>query len=134
MPEILLLALPTVLTTVGAGRLAGYFSKVVALPADFFIGWGTGTGGAVVGNTVLGTPSAEARVASTLSQPGPAQTTRFVSTIVSASTQTISEIGVFDASTSGNMLIRGNFTGIGVELNDSIEFTVNAEFKDSSVI
>lgn len=84
--------------------------------------WGTGTGGAVKGDTALGTESAESRVVTTDTQPS-ADVNRFVFTITSASSQTISEAGVFDAATVGNLLLRSNFTGIPVVNTESIEFT-----------
>jgi len=48
-----------------------------------------------------------------------------VGTIVSTQTQTISEVGLFDASTAGVMLIRSVYTGIPLVSGDSIAYTLS---------
>ncbi len=40
---------------------------------------------------------------------------------------TIVEAGLFDASTSGNMYVRGTFGGIAVGSGDKIEFTIDTQ-------
>lgn len=92
------------------------------------IGWGTGGTTAAKGDTALGTAASEARVVCAVSQPA-ADTLRFVSTITADGTKTIIEAGLFDAITSGNMPVRGDFGGIGVELNDQVQFTIDLEFQ-----
>lgn len=57
----------------------------------------------------------------------PSDTFQVVATITSASSQTIAEAGVFDASTAGNMLLRGTFTGIPLANGDSITFTAKVQ-------
>lgn len=89
----------------------------------FYIGWGTGTNAAAKGDTALQTPSAESRVATTDSQPS-ANVMQWVAEITSAGSQTIAEMGLFDASTSGNLIIRSVFTGIALTAGEKIEFTV----------
>jgi len=92
------------------------------------IGWGTGTTAPVDGDTALETPAAESKVVGTSS----VQTTttaddtyRVVGTLTSASTQTISEAGLFnDADT---LFTRGTFTGISLDNGDSIQFTIEAQ-------
>jgi hypothetical protein len=91
-----------------------------------FLGWGTGTTAAALANTALQTPSAEARVTGTSSNVTTNVTNdtyQVVGTITSASTQTISELGQFDAATVGNMLAHWVFTGIPLNNLDSIQFT-----------
>jgi hypothetical protein len=41
---------------------------------------------------------------------------------------TITNAGLFDASTSGNLFIKGDFTGIVLNTGDSIQFTIKAQF------
>lgn len=92
-----------------------------------YIGWGTGTTDPVVGNTGLETPAAEARTQATLSQPA-ADTSRAVGTITCAgSGKTISEVGLFTASSSGVLIIRATFTGIPLLVGDRIEFTIDLQ-------
>lgn len=95
-----------------------------------YIGWGTGTTAAAVTDTGLETAAAESRVSGTSTQ----QTTntsndtyQVVGTLTcSGSGKTISEIALFDASTSGNCFARATFTGLPLSVGDSIQFTVKA--------
>lgn len=93
-----------------------------------FVGWGTGSTAEAVGDTDLATQSAEARTSGTLSQPT-TTTDRCVATITSLSTQTIREVGRFNIATkqgaNQQMLQRHVFTGIPVEANDQITFTLD---------
>jgi hypothetical protein len=116
----------TVFTNKGEELAADYFDGTASAPANWYVGWGTGAVAAAKGDVALGSESAEARTAATESQPA-ADTNRFVALLTSLSTQTISEAGLFDASTSGNMPIRGDFTGIPLNANDKIEFTIDLE-------
>ncbi len=96
-----------------------------------YIGWGTGTGVAVSG-TALATAAAEARTTGTLTAvtgTTPNDTFQAVGTIVCAGAgKTISEAGLFDATTAGNMFQYGSFTGIPLLVGDSIAFTIQAKF------
>jgi hypothetical protein len=97
-----------------------------------YIHWGTGATDPVGGDTALQTPGTESRVAGTSSQ----QTTTTSndtyqvtgSLTCNATGKTISEAGLFDASTSGNLFMRGTFTGIPVVQNDSIAFTMKVAY------
>ena len=97
------------------------------LSAPTYIGWGTGTTTADDTDTALETPSSESRVDGTKSQQTTnvtGDTYRVVGTITSDSSQTISEAGLFNASTNGDMYVHGDFTGIALGDGDSIAFTV----------
>ena len=89
--------------------------------------WGTGATAAAATQTALVTPRSEARVAGTSSIVTTDQTNdtyQVVATITCASTAAaITEYGQFDASTSGNMLIRSSFDAINLQVGDSIQFT-----------
>jgi len=98
------------------------------LTAPVYLHWGTGTTTAAATQTTLVTPSAESRVSGTKSVVTTTVTNdtyRVTGTITSSSSQTIAEAGLFDASSSGNMYVRGDFTGIALANGDSIAFTVN---------
>jgi len=90
------------------------------------VGWGTGAGTAAKGDTTLFTEAAEARVAAVVSQPT-ADTNQWVATITSASSQTITNAGLFDAASAGNLIIHGDFTGIAVTDGSKIEFTIKLQ-------
>ena len=90
------------------------------------IGWGTGAGTAAKGDTTLFTEAAEARVAVVASQPT-ADKNQWVATITSASAQTITNAGLFDAAAAGNLIIHGDHTGIALAIGDKIEYTITLE-------
>lgn len=111
-----------IFTDVGEGLVADYVDGTASAPTNWYVGQGTGAGTAAKGDTTLFTEASEARVAATESQPA-ANQNRFVATITADGTKTITNAGVFDASTVGNMLLKSDFTGIPVNLNDTIEYT-----------
>ncbi len=110
-----------VYTTVGKQKVVDYIDNTASFTSPY-IGWGTGAGTAVVGDTTLFTEASESRVAATVSQPS-ADTNQFVATITANGSKTITNAGVFDASTSGNMILKSDFTGVALVLNDTITFT-----------
>ena len=114
------------LTNVGVTKIiAALYGDSHTAPT--YVGWGTGSTAAAAGDTTLQTASAEARTNGTKSKQttnSSNDTYQVVATVTSLSTQTIAEVGLFDASTSGNMYVRGVFTGIPLEASDAIEFTV----------
>ena len=90
------------------------------------IGWGTGAGTATKADTALFIESAEARVAATVTQPT-ADKNQWVATITSASSQTITNAGLLNAASAGNLIVHGDFTGIALASGDKIEFTISLE-------
>lgn len=111
-----------IFTDVGETLVADYVDGTASAPANWNIGWGTGAGTAAKADTTLFTEASEARVTATESQPA-ANQNRFVATITADGTKTITNAGAFDASTGGNMLLKSDFTGVALVLNDSITFT-----------
>ena len=100
-----------------------------------YVGWGTGTTPAAVGNTGLETAAAEARTAGTTTQQTTTTTNdtyRNVATITcTGSGKAITEVAMFDASTNGNCFLRGTFDAINVSVGDSIQFTINTVFNQA---
>ena len=92
-----------------------------------WIDMGTGIAEAVKGDNALGIPNGGARVSATQTQPA-ADTWRHVATIPSGGVVAITEAGVFDASITGNCLIRSNFAAYNLTASDSIEFTFDLQF------
>lgn len=88
----------------------------------YYVGWGTGAGTAAVTDTTLFTEASESRVATTDTQPS-ANILQWVGTITADGTKTITNAGIFSASTSGTMIVKSDFTGIALTAGDKIEFT-----------
>jgi len=93
-----------------------------------FGAWGTGAGTTGETDTTLFTEASETRVTGTMSQQTTTitgDTYRLVWTMTADGTKTVTNAGYFDASTSGNLGIKGDHAGVPVLLNDSIEYTAN---------
>lgn len=91
-----------------------------------YVAWGTGAGTAAAGDTTLFTEASEARVAGTTSRVTITVTNdtfQVVGTITAAAAKTITNAGLFDASTGGTLYLKGDFTGQALNANDSIQFT-----------
>ncbi len=100
-----------------------------------YVGWGTGTTPATTSDSGLETPSAESRTDGTPTRETDTVTNdtfQVVGAIESASTQAITEVGLFDAATSGNLFLHGTFSAINVNSGDSIQFTIKTVFADGS--
>ena len=113
----------TVFTTAGKQWVADAMRGSVSTTQQY-IGWGTGSTAEAAAQTALITPAAEARTAGAITSPT-AALHRTIGTIVSASGQTITEVGLFDASTVGVMMLRAVFAGIPLLTGDSIAFTLD---------
>ena len=111
-----------IFTDAGEDKVVDILDGTAAAPT-WTVAWGTGAGTAAKTDTTLFTEAAEARVNATLSQPSSNQS-RYVATITSASGQTITNAGVFDAGAAGNMLLKSDFTGVVLANGDKIEFTL----------
>lgn len=115
----------TVLTDVGEAYVVDRIDGSSALQADN-IGWGTGAGTAAKADTILFTEASESRVTATISQPL-ADKVRWLGTITADAAKTITNAGNFDATTGGNLVVHGDFTGIVLASGDKIEFTIELE-------
>lgn len=97
-----------------------------------YVAWGTGTTSPVAGDTALETAAAESRTDGTSSRVTTNVTNdtyQVAGTIACTGTaKAITEVGLFDASTSGNMLLRGTFSAINVNVGDSVAFTIKVVF------
>ena len=96
-----------------------------------WVGWGTSTNTAssLKSETGLRAESTDtgsgARQSGTpaKSGAGSAAVWQNQATLTSNITQTITEAGCFSTNTAGHMFIKGDFTGIALSANDSIQFT-----------
>ena len=104
-------------------------------------GWGKGAGTAAVTDTTLFTEAGvdittnagTTRTAGTSSQVTTSQTNdtyRVVATRTATEAGTITNAGLFDSNTigAGNLLCKGDFTGIVLANGDAIAFTFNLQF------
>lgn len=95
-----------------------------------WVAWGTGAGTTAAADTTLFTEASEARVAgtsSTVTTDTTSDTYQVVGTITADGAKTITNAGLFDASAAGNLFVKGDFTGIALAVNDSIEFTFKVD-------
>lgn len=96
-----------------------------------YVAWGTGAGTAAATDTTLFTESAEARVAGTSTQQTTTVTSdtyQVVGTITASAGRTITNAGLFDASTAGNLFMKGDFTGVTLNSGESIQFTMKVAY------
>lgn len=97
-----------------------------------WVAWGTGAGTTAVGDTTLFTEATETRVAGTSTQ----QTTntandtyQVVGTLtVATAGKTITNAGLFDAVSAGNLFMKGDFAGITLNVGESIQFTMQVVY------
>lgn len=109
-------------TNAGEDYTADVFDGTITAPATHYVAWGTGAGTAAKADTTLFTEGPEARVAATRSQPTSKQN-RFVGTITASAGRTVTNAGVFTASTAGTLLVKSDFTGVVLASGDAIQFT-----------
>ena len=101
-----------------------------------WIGWGTGAGTTAATDTTLftedsGGSPAYARVSGTQTQQTVTTTNdtyQCVGTITANAAKTITNAGIFDASSAGNLYMKGDFSGLPLNTNDSITFTMKVQY------
>ena len=119
----------TVYTSAGEAKVVDLIDGTSSTHLDATnakVAWGTGAGTAAKGDTTLFTEASEARVVPTVSQPL-ADKNQWVGTITADAGKTITNAGLFDAAAAGNLIVKGDFTGIVLALGDKIEFTISLE-------
>ncbi len=113
-----------VITNSGEQWSCDRMSGVSALDGHF-IHWGTGAGTAAKADTDVFTAASESRAVGTASTVGTnaAAVYQCVGTLTANAGKTITNAATFTASTAGICILKGDFTGIALNLNDSITFT-----------
>lgn len=114
-----------VYTQAGEELLVDFIDGTVT-PGTHSIGSGTGAGSFGKGSTTLFTEVSEARVSATKSQPA-ADKNQWLATQTYTGTKTITNAGVFSASTGGTLIVGGDGLSIVVNNGDKIEFTFTLE-------
>lgn len=95
-----------------------------------YVAWGTGAGTAAITDTTLFT-EAGTRTAGTSTQQTTTTTNdtyQVVGTLTAGGALAITNAGLFDASTSGNLFVKGDFATINLASGDSIQFTIKTQF------
>ena len=133
----------TVLTETGETWLRNSLTgtSITSTPTADFIGWGTGAGTAAKDDLALfaeastgETDNGEDRVLAERTISGN-DIVQWVGTLTANGTKTVTCAGNFAyalSSISGNIdetgpIIHGDFTGVALEANDQIEFTINLQ-------
>lgn len=119
----------TLLVNTGKAIVTNYLNGGAATQPKY-VGWGTGVGTTAATDTTLFTEVLP-RVSGTTSQQTTStsnDTYQVVATQTAGTSETITNAGVFDASTSGNLFVKGDFTGIPLNNGDSIQFTFKVQF------
>lgn len=128
------IALATLLTNAGKAILTNLGTGLGGTVAQY-VGWGTGAGTTAATDTTLftedsGGSPAYARVAATITRVTTTTTNdtmQFVATLTANAAKTITNIGNFDAATVGNLMVKGDFTGIPLSTGDSITATIKCQ-------
>lgn len=122
-----------VFTNAGAAIVTNRIIQAGTAPKN--IGWGIGTTAAAVADTALQTESAPTtsggRTVGTESRTTVTNTNdnyQVTGTVTAGSTLAITEAGLFDAVSTGNMLIHAVFSAVNVVSGDSIAFTFGLKF------
>jgi hypothetical protein len=95
-----------------------------------YVAWGTGAGTTALTDTTLFT-EVGTRTAGTSTQQTTTTTNdtyQVIGTVTAGSSLTITNAGLFDALTSGNLFVKGDFTGVALTSGDSIQFTFKTQF------
>jgi len=111
-----------------AGR--AIITSALAASTAKYVAMGTGAGTAAATDTTLFT-EVETRTSGTQSQQTTSVTNdtyRVVGTVTATATRAVTNAGVFDASSAGNLLVKGDFSTINLASGDSIAFTFNLQF------
>lgn len=94
------------------------------------VAMGTGAGSTAATDTTLFT-EVETRTSGTSTRQTTTTTNdtyRVVGTITATGARAVTNAGLFDASTSGNLFVKSDFSVINLATNDQLQFTFNCVF------
>jgi hypothetical protein len=102
------------------------------------VGWGTGAGTTTRTDTSLftaalvdltaGNTDHTAGTSTQQTTTTTSDTYQVVATRTATGAGTVTNAGLWDAASGGNLFLKGDFTGIGLASADSIQFTIKAIF------
>jgi hypothetical protein len=126
----------TVVTNTGKGIVTNRLKGAGTEPLN--VGWGTGAGTAAATDTTLSTEALVTLAAGTTDHTAGTSTQQttttsndtyqVVATRTATGSGTVTNAGLWDAASGGNLFLKGDFTGIGLVSGDSILFTIKAVF------
>lgn len=99
-----------------------------------YMGWGTGTTPTSTSDTALEV-EVDSRIAGTQSQQTTVVTNdtyRVVAENVAGAPRAITELGLLDAISGGNLYLRGTFLVINLNTGEKIEFIINVQQANAS--
>jgi len=128
-----LVHLAAVLTNAGVAIITNRLLQAGTAPR--YLGWGTGTTTAAVAQTALVAEAApttgggrvlctESRASLTVAN----DTYQLVGTITATVPVSVTEIGLFDAASTGNMLFRADSSSVNMAVNDQLQQTIQLRF------
>lgn len=118
----------TVLTNAGKAIVTNRLKGSGTEPLH--VAMGTGAGTAAITDTTLFT-EVETRTAGTSTQQTTTVTNdtyQVVGTVTATATRAVTNAGLFDASSAGNLFMKGDFATINLASGDSIQFTMRVAF------
>jgi hypothetical protein len=119
----------TLLVNTGKAIVTNYLAGGAATQPKY-VAWGTGAGTTALTDTTLFT-EVGTRTSGTTTQQTTTTTNdtyQVIGTITAGSSLTITNAGLFDAVTVGNLFVKGDFTGVALTSGDSIQFTFKTQF------
>lgn len=125
----------TIFTDVGKNWVADKMREAGIAAAGVLpnrIAWGTGATVPTQSSTTVSTETTPARATATLTgvtTVTTGDTFQAVGTLTADAGKTITNAGLFDAATTGDLIIAGDHAGVPLLLNDSIEYTFKLQFK-----
>jgi len=119
----------TLLVNTGKAVVTNYLNGGAATQPKY-VAWGTGAGTTAATDTTLFTETGTRTSGTTTQQTTSTTNDTFqvVGTLTASGSLTITNAGTFDASTFGNLFVKGDFTGVPLNTGDSIQFTVKVQF------
>jgi hypothetical protein len=95
-----------------------------------YVAIGTGAGTAAAGDTTLFT-EVETRTAGTSSRTTTTVTNdtyQVVGTVTATTSRAVTNAGLFDASSSGNLFVKTDFSTVNLASGDSIQMTISLKY------
>lgn len=115
-----------VITNGGRAQSAGYWTNTVTQLATYYGNVGTGAGTSTVTDTTLFTEVGTARIAITPTRVTTSVTNdtgQFVFTFTAASSVSVTNAGIFTASSAGTLVQKSDHATIPLLNGDSIQYT-----------
>ncbi len=105
-------------------------TALLAASTNKYVGIGTGAGTAAIADTTLFT-EVETRATGTQTQQTTTTTSdtyQVVGTVTATASRAVTNAGVFDAATVGNLFMKGDFATINLATGDSLQATCKVSF------